>query len=77
MSLRLKRRFLIINFMSILAAAYCYWRHNALCEPGMYSMFSVLEYSVVLTNMAYHFTSYYDFYFVDIVIGTNMHMENL
>ena len=62
--------FLIINFTCILAAAYCYWRHNVHCEPGMYSVFSMLEYLVVLTNMAYHFTSYFDFYFVDILFRT-------
>ena len=73
-SLRLKRRLLVTNFSCILAAVYCYWRHNTLCEPGMYSLFSLLEYSVVLTNMAFHFTSYYDFYCVTIQVGMMMMM---
>ena len=69
------------------AALYCYWRHNTRCEPGvcsldistnistylgMYSVFSVFEYTVVLSNMAYHFTSYFDFYYVNIQIGTRV-----
>ena len=39
---------------------------------GMYSVFSVFEYTVVLSNMAYHFTSYFDFYYVNIQIGTRV-----
>ena len=38
----------------------------------MYSVFSVFEYTVVLSNMAYHFTSYFDFYYVNIQIGTRV-----
>merc|ERR1719468_387169 len=61
-SMRLKKTILTINFMSIGLAMYFYWRHNAYCEPGMYSVFSLFEYVVVLSNMAYHSTSYYDFH---------------
>ena len=71
-SLRYKRKLLMTNFSCILMAMYCYWRHNMYCEPGMYSIFSVFEYTVVLSNMAYHFTSYFDFYYVNIQIGTRL-----
>ena len=71
-SLNYKRRFLLVNFTCITASLYFYWRHNTLCEPGMYSVFSVFEYSVVLSNMAYHFTSYFDFYYVTIQIGARL-----
>ena len=60
--LALKRRMLKINIGCILMAAYFYYRHNKYCEPGVYTLFSVFEYGVVLTNMGYHWAAYYDFY---------------
>ena len=71
------------HLLSIVISLYFYWRHNAYCEPGIYSgeetsnkiiiiflnilpVFSLCEYIVILSNMAYHATSYYDFYHVNI-----------
>ena len=39
-------------------------------RPLLCSVFSVLEYTVVLTNMGYHFTSYWDFYHTHLVLGS-------
>ena len=58
----LKKRMVQANCGCVLIAMYLYYRHNRYCEPGMYSIFSIFEYGVVLTNMGYHWTSYYDFY---------------
>lgn len=58
----LKKLLVKANVICILVALYLYYRHNKYCEPGMYSIFSIFEYGVVLTNMGYHWTSYYDFY---------------
>jgi len=69
-SLYYKKMLLATNFFSILVAIYCYWRHNTYCEPGIYSIFSVFEYTVVLSNMAFHFTSYYDFYHISLTLGS-------
>ena len=41
---------------------YFYWRHNEYCEPYVYSFFCVCEYVIVLSNIAFHGTAYYDFY---------------
>jgi len=71
-SIYYKKMLLLTNFSSILVAMYCYWRHNTYCEPGMYSIFSLFEYTVILSNMAYHFTSYYDFYNVKIGISSGI-----
>lgn len=55
-----KKRIAIINFTAILAALYLYNRHNRYCEPGVYSMFSFLEYIVIVANIIYHLQAYYD-----------------
>ena len=61
-SFGLKHRLQILNYTFIATAMYLFYRHNAYCEPGVYSLFSVCEYSIVITNIGYHLTSYYDFY---------------
>lgn len=71
-SLAYKKYCLVTNFISIVLAMYCYWRHNTYCEPGMYSIFSLFEYTVVLSNMAYHFTSYWDFFSVSLDLKTGL-----
>ncbi|CAD6998941.1 post-GPI attachment to proteins factor 2 [Ceratitis capitata] len=61
-SLLYKRNLFIINVTAFILAGYCFMRHNSLCEPGVYTFFALFEYVVVLTNMAYHMTSYWDFH---------------
>ncbi|CAJ0568879.1 unnamed protein product, partial [Mesorhabditis spiculigera] len=50
-----------VAIISMTIASYLYWRHNAYCEPGVYTIFALAEYSFVLSNIAFHFTLYYDF----------------
>ena len=50
-----------MTLVSVLLASYFYWRHNEYCEPYVYSLFALFEYTVVLCNMGYHGTAYYDF----------------
>jgi len=69
-SLHYKQVLLMTHLSSIAISLYFYWRHNAYCEPGIYSVFSLCEYVVILSNMAYHATSYYDFYHVNINLSS-------
>lgn len=61
-SLKMKRNLFITNLSSILLAAYFFVRHNERCEPGVYTLFALFEYIVVLTNMAFHMCAYFDFH---------------
>lgn len=61
-SLNLKRKLQLANGFCTLSAMYLFYRHNQYCEPGIYSLFSIFEYCIVMTNIGYHLTSYLDFY---------------
>jgi len=56
-----KLRLWLVNVLSLIFAAYFFYRHNTYCEPGVYSIFALCEYSVVFSNIAFHWTACMDF----------------
>ncbi|XP_008467943.2 post-GPI attachment to proteins factor 2, partial [Diaphorina citri] len=59
-SFNLKLKCFVLNIFCFSIAGYCFLRHNAYCEPGVYTMFALFEYVVVITNILFHFTIVYD-----------------
>ena len=51
---RLKRVTVKLSLLCVIMAAYFYQRHNAQCEPYVYSLFAACEYAVVGLNMVWH-----------------------
>jgi len=54
-SYRLKKQMTIGNISSFILAMYFFVRHNAHCEPGVYTLFALCEYFVIFTNCAFHY----------------------
>lgn len=61
-SLSYKTQLVKVIFSGAALMVYFYWRHNEYCEPYVYSLFAMCEYTIVLCNMAYHGMGYYDFH---------------
>lgn len=61
-SLYWKRVCLCTSVVSAGVCVYVYGRHNAYCEPGMYTIFALTEYIVTVCNMCFHMTAYWDLY---------------
>lgn len=51
-----KSAFCVLWLGLLCAAAYLFQRHNAMCEPGIYSLFALSEYFLVASNIAFNST---------------------
>jgi len=66
LSYQYKIMLMIGAYTSLILALYFYYRHNAYCEPGVYTLFALSEYAFVFINVLYHGT-----------IGLDLHDKHL
>ncbi|XP_018586126.1 post-GPI attachment to proteins factor 2 [Scleropages formosus] len=69
-SSRMKNRLFILNVVFCLLSLYFFKRHNMYCEPGVYTFFALCEYLMVLSNMGFNMTAYWDFRNKELTVTT-------
>lgn len=69
-SYRRKLRLFVLNATCCLASYLLYKRHNDRCEPGVYTLFAFIEYLMVFSNIAFHFTAFWDFGSKELIVAT-------
>ncbi|XP_077967387.1 acyltransferase PGAP2-like [Styela clava] len=66
-----KRILCIIYLLSLSSSMYFYYRHNTYCEDQVYTLFALLEYIVVISNIFFHYVASFDFHNYSISVQEN------
>ncbi|ESO93772.1 hypothetical protein LOTGIDRAFT_104796 [Lottia gigantea] len=68
-SLKWKVAMFIANFTATMGLLAFFIQHRFYCKPLAFSWFSVCEYIIGYTNMAYHLSAYYEFQNMSLAFG--------
>ncbi|XP_050442287.1 post-GPI attachment to proteins factor 2 isoform X2 [Adelges cooleyi] len=74
-SLKYKIYLSIFNCVCFAFAGSAFVRHNAYCEPGVYTIFAFFEYFIALSNMGYHMTASMDLADISIVLDESLNIH--
>eukprot|EP00029_Vermamoeba_vermiformis_P002273 TRINITY_DN1264_c0_g1_i1.p1 TRINITY_DN1264_c0_g1~~TRINITY_DN1264_c0_g1_i1.p1 ORF type:complete len:270 (+),score=75.74 TRINITY_DN1264_c0_g1_i1:66-875(+) len=61
--------FALSHFLILVSAVFVYVRHKKYCEPGMYSIFAMMEWSIVVFNILFHTMAIPEFRNMFITLG--------
>ena len=72
---RLKKNILKLALLCIVLAFYFYTRHNQFCEPYVYTLFALCEYTVVICNLIWHASITKSFIGYDILVERRLEIN--
>ncbi|XP_070552590.1 post-GPI attachment to proteins factor 2-like [Ptychodera flava] len=59
----------LVNISTFFISIYFFFRHNWYCEPGIYTLYALFEYIVIITNIAFHTAEAHDVIDKEFVFG--------
>ena len=72
---RFKRNLLRLSVLCVCGAVFFFHRHNEKCEPYVYTMFAVCEYTVVAANMVWNSNIVKQFTGYDLVMEPSLEIK--
>ena len=72
---KLKKTLLKLSVLCVGGAVFFYNRHNNHCEPYVYTMFAVCEYTVVAANMVWHARIVHQFTGYNLVVEPSLDIK--
>ncbi|XP_070552559.1 post-GPI attachment to proteins factor 2-like [Ptychodera flava] len=59
----------LVNISTFFISIYFFFRHNWYCEPGIYSLYALFEYLVIISNIGFHVAEAYELMSKEFIFG--------